>query len=478
MSGDACRVCGSESTCACASMSEALAELRDRGADLLIVVDGSYNPMTPGRGGAGLVLVADNEIVAQCGAMLECWSAKRAELEAIVRADRWAPDVPIYSDCRDALRIAEREYGLSAQWIRREWRGPAYDMAHELANHARRARGHQEHLRRKEIALAKFRSASADSGTETVSRPGCTGMLKTIEMIITPEMATAWLEKTQVKNRAVNMKYVEYLVREIQSGNWKVTHQGIGFDDSDQLLDGQHRLMAIARAGRSVRMLVTHGVALEDSLRAVDQGKLRSRGQLLTMRGETYASQKAAVCAGLKFITDPDIAYGKSCGPADDVEMLERYREQIEIVVPRALKFSTRFMTIATLLYAALPGHGESFLSGIVTGENLGKGDPRLALRNLLGAVRSGGTPQAVLSLYSRCMSAAAAHVAGEPLAAVQVSWQRYVKFCEIAKIPINRSIFTFAGGTKMPDQHWLRPAVLTRRAGTVGATVSLQQVS
>lgn len=461
----ACRVCGVGGDCACCEMPAALLELGARGSHLLVVVDGSYNPKVPGRGGAGLVLLADNEIVASCGAMFECYSAKRAELEAIVRADRWAPGVPILSDCMDAIRMAEREYGIQVRWIRREWRGPAYDLAHEIANYGRRERGHREHLARKEAALVKFYAERVDSGTTSTAPGGCTDMLKTHEMIVTPEMASAWLEKTKIKNRPVDMKYVEYLVREIQSDNWKVTHQGIGFDADDNLLDGQHRLMAIARAGRPVRMLVTRGVAVEDSLRAVDQGKLRSRGQLFTMRGEAYASQKASVCAGLSLLTTPDMVYGKRGGPSDDVRMLDRYREQIESVVPRALKLSTRFMAVAILLREALPGHGESFLTGVVTGENLSKGDPRLGLRNLL-AGRLGGSSQANVSLLLRCMSAATAHVAGESVGSVQVSWQRYAKFCEITKIPINRSLFVAAGGGDLPDQHWLRPAVLTRRAG------------
>jgi len=85
---------------------------------------------------------------------------------------------------------------------------------------------------------------------------------------VTPEMAKHFLEKNGV-NRKLRWWYVDRLVSEIVSGRWHVTNQGIGIDLNGVLMDGQHRLHAIAKCGIGVWMNVTFDM-LPDSYIAID----------------------------------------------------------------------------------------------------------------------------------------------------------------------------------------------------------------
>lgn len=82
---------------------------------------------------------------------------------------------------------------------------------------------------------------------------------------ITPEIAKEYL-RHNVGNRLLRAKYVEQIVRDIKAGEFRTTHQGIAFDANGNLIDGQHRLTAIALAGIPVQMMVTRGVSEESKL--------------------------------------------------------------------------------------------------------------------------------------------------------------------------------------------------------------------
>jgi len=63
---------------------------------------------------------------------------------------------------------------------------------------------------------------------------------------ITSDQALKWLNLNE-RNRRVRKTLVEYLARQIKSGEWQPSHpQPVVFSDAGRLIDGQHRLLAIA----------------------------------------------------------------------------------------------------------------------------------------------------------------------------------------------------------------------------------------
>ncbi|HEY5050458.1 MAG TPA: hypothetical protein VII50_06125, partial [Acidothermaceae bacterium] len=64
---------------------------------------------------------------------------------------------------------------------------------------------------------------------------------------ITPAKAAEWLE-ANTTNRPVSRTVVRSFAEAMKRGEWIVTHQGIAFDVSGVLIDGQHRLAAVVEA--------------------------------------------------------------------------------------------------------------------------------------------------------------------------------------------------------------------------------------
>jgi len=97
-------------------------------------------------------------------------------------------------------------------------------------------------------------------------------------MNITPTQAKTFLQLNE-GNRKIRKTWVDELVRRIEEGEWRETHQGILFSSSGRLLDGQHRLMAIYKSGHSLTLPVFY-TDDEESFKVIDQGQKRSLNDL------------------------------------------------------------------------------------------------------------------------------------------------------------------------------------------------------
>lgn len=103
---------------------------------------------------------------------------------------------------------------------------------------------------------------------------------------ITPDLARAYLLQN-LKNRKPRPRQVEILRREIAAGGWQFTHQGIAFGEPDPegrepLLDGQHRLLAIVAADKSIDCLVFRNLPVK-AQEATDMGQSRSVAENLSL---------------------------------------------------------------------------------------------------------------------------------------------------------------------------------------------------
>lgn len=105
--------------------------------------------------------------------------------------------------------------------------------------------------------------------------------MNTEEMTITPNMAEKLLKVNDI-NRPVNRANLQYWTRELLSGKYEPTHQGIAvsgtLDDPRTLIDGQHRLMAIIETGIPARFNISTNVPIS-AFANTDGGKPRSMGE-------------------------------------------------------------------------------------------------------------------------------------------------------------------------------------------------------
>jgi hypothetical protein len=102
---------------------------------------------------------------------------------------------------------------------------------------------------------------------------------QTLIETITPRIASSYLEFNN-NNRPLRKAHIRSLAFDMMNGDWQVTHQGIAFDTTGRLIDGQHRLHAIIEAGVPIQMLVTRGCSAS-SFSILDRGANRSPSDIL-----------------------------------------------------------------------------------------------------------------------------------------------------------------------------------------------------
>lgn len=213
---------------------------------------------------------------------------------------------------------------------------------------------------------------------------------------ITPKMAEEWLGRNS-HNRPIRNTRVEELVGAIERGEWMVNGDAIRFAADGSLLDGQHRLWAIALAGKPVESVVTTGLATY-AQETMDLGARRNLRDALTLRGEVNANMVAAIVA-LKWRLDQGlIRTTRKPTVAQGIAVLDAHPalREAKAVASRAndrFKVSGAVVGVCWYEFASIDGDAaDAFFDKLVTGTNLMEGSPILALRRHLERMTAAGT--------------------------------------------------------------------------------------
>lgn len=239
-----------------------------------------------------------------------------------------------------------------------------------------------------------------------------------IEVVaVTPELATEWLE-SRAPNRSISESTVNRYAADMRSGKWRLTHQGIAFDADGVLIDGEHRLWAVTRAGATVPMVVTRGLCADDR-EAFDQGRGRSVVDALRLAGSDDVPRAAVswfrVLANLQNPTRHNIQVSAAHVRAQ----VEKYRDTVAWMSthgPRKRPLN-RVAVVAAMVYAhaVKPREVEAFVGRYVKGTELVEGEPVLTLRRY-AVERLPGTRESERETALKSLRALAAHVQGETL--------------------------------------------------------------
>lgn len=112
-------------------------------------------------------------------------------------------------------------------------------------------------------------------------------------MLISSGTAARWMERN-VRNRPLSPVTVEKYRRDMVAGQWVYAADPIRFDSMGNLLDGQHRLTALAMCeDLTLPFLVVRGLPAETQM-VMDQGRKRNAGQQLALKGVKNSSAVAA----------------------------------------------------------------------------------------------------------------------------------------------------------------------------------------
>jgi len=110
---------------------------------------------------------------------------------------------------------------------------------------------------------------------------------------ITPEMAQKFLDNNPI-NRPPNKVNVNFLAQEILDGRFVYNGESVIIAENGQLLDGQHRLLAVILAKKSIDANLVTGVPVE-VMGTIDTGRARTAADLFSMEGIEHSKEKASV---------------------------------------------------------------------------------------------------------------------------------------------------------------------------------------
>lgn len=96
-------------------------------------------------------------------------------------------------------------------------------------------------------------------------------------VLVTPELATDWLTRNEA-NRSIRRTALIRMADDMTDGKWLETNpQPIIFDTTGALIDGQHRLGALVKAGRPLYFWVATNIPRHTQLVIDDHIRRDSR---------------------------------------------------------------------------------------------------------------------------------------------------------------------------------------------------------
>lgn len=229
---------------------------------------------------------------------------------------------------------------------------------------------------------------------------------------ITPEKAADLLSRNG-KNREVSQGVVEKYAYDMMEGSWKLNGEAIVISTDDELLDGQHRLLACTLSGESFESVVVRG-ADPAVFNTIDQGKARSVADALHVGGEKQ-SKPLAAALGILWLYENDWRFTRPMklrgekayrvnarlSASELGEVLHRHEGiRYSLGLMGAAPYNATKTYFSLSVGAALhhlftiaggADRSEAFFKLMATGANMDYGHPVLMLRNYFVNARAAG---------------------------------------------------------------------------------------
>lgn len=231
------------------------------------------------------------------------------------------------------------------------------------------------------------------------------------------------------KNRGIKKSVVERYARDMVSGKWPLTCQGIGISKEDVLIDGQHRLEAMKLAGYPpLEVVIVTGLDF-DSQMVTDQHTKRSARDVFRLAFN--ASVATVTPAILQVIAkfEPEFKSPLSGCRSGSLTVDELYSmflvfaDEIEAVceINASSKFfAAPYLAAAVYLMNQKTASKEAideFFNQVKTGENLTKKMPAYHLRNYVVSTKTAmGGHVMQKERYLKTRKAIIAFVSGEEI--------------------------------------------------------------
>lgn len=226
-------------------------------------------------------------------------------------------------------------------------------------------------------------------------------MRLSVERMTPSDAEKLLIASSSQRQRSLQSTRVQQYARLMREGQWRVTHQPIAIDSAGVLIDGQHRVSAVAASGLQdgVEMLIAYD-ADPETFDLIDTGRPRSPAQTLAIAGYTNTNVVSAAARyymvylfmeGGTRVPSPEVRARFTAhdvlrfmeSPAGE-RLLSQERDAARIAKNLGRYGITTWLSaVLALLYGTEPESQtrEEFLEKLETGTMLEAGSPILALR-------------------------------------------------------------------------------------------------
>lgn len=167
--------------------------------------------------------------------------------------------------------------------------------------------------------------------------------MENYKMLVTPEVAASLLEKVPEYQRRASSAFVDMYASDMENGRW---NEALGcriiIGKNGELMDGQHRMMAIVKSGKSYMFDVLEGLD-ESEFTKIDQGKTRTAGDFASRKFKNYVTLVAV--ARTKLFISKNLRFSsvyKRAGKASNKELfdfIENNYEELQQLAQKIKKF-------------------------------------------------------------------------------------------------------------------------------------------
>ncbi|WYV99264.1 hypothetical protein KoPa4_00096 [Pseudomonas phage vB_PpuM-KoPa-4] len=176
--------------------------------------------------------------------------------------------------------------------------------------------------------------------------------------MVTPEMAQKFLADNAAFQRKIRVGVVRDLANAILRGEWELTHQAVAFDINGKLIDGQHRLNAIVRAGVAVPCVIARGVGAQ-SFKVIDIGVKRTMSDVLAL-----GKREVAVVGSIS----RNIMGCRKLSSSQTLSVYDEYSDTIEKVLNASGRAKGVFNSAAAHAAVVLSAHKKPEQHGRILG--------------------------------------------------------------------------------------------------------------
>jgi len=212
---------------------------------------------------------------------------------------------------------------------------------------------------------------------------------------VTPDIAKRLLEVND-SNRPIKPRLIGRIEHDILNGQYRCNGEPIIVSEDGRLNDGQHRLMAIVAANKTVESFMTFGVA-RDSRFSVDLGDVRTTVDFMKMKTVVNARDASIVAKNLFAYRNhlTHVQQKAGVGKQDVIDEYNRQSTAIDAAIARFVKESfmksTKTVPAVATAYVIISNSRataavkrEAFFTKLAIGANLDPASPILHLRGKL----------------------------------------------------------------------------------------------